>query len=91
MALLGIVAGMLGASLALPALAAPFDSPLEPSPASPTALTRRAYLPLITRPIVSCAPTGETYGMLEPIDPATGDVSRHPDINLAVRGYSHDR
>jgi hypothetical protein len=62
--------------------ATPFESPLTPS-----ALTPRAYLPLIIRPIAACAPTGESYGTLEPIDLATGDVSQHPDINLAVRGF----
>src|SRR5512139_1720589 len=86
-ALLGIVVGTLGASSAAPALATQFESPLAP-PASALALTPRAYLPLITRPTGStCTPTGQTYGTLKPIDPATGDVSRHPDMNLAVRGY----
>jgi len=63
--------------------ATPFESPL-----ATFALTPRAYLPLVTNPIVSCTPTGETFGTLEPIDPATGDVSQHPDMNLAIRGYS---
>jgi hypothetical protein len=56
----------------------------------PLALTRRAYLPLISRgPAAStaCTPTGQTYGKLQPFDTATGDVSKHPDMNLAVRGY----
>ena len=87
MVLLGIAVVMLSASLALPALAAPFDSPLGSSPASPAALRPRAYLPLVIRPIVSCASTGEVYGTLEPIDPAAGNVAQHPDVNLAVRGY----
>jgi hypothetical protein len=63
-------------------VATPFRSPLAPA-----ALTPRVYLPLIARPIVSCSPTGETYGTLEPIDPASGDISQHPDMNLAVRSY----
>lgn len=84
---LGIIIGALSASSAAPALATQFESPLEP-PASALALRPRAYLPLLTRPTGSaCTPTGQTYGTLEPIDPATGDVSRHPDMNLAVRGY----
>ena len=87
MVLLGIAVVMLSANLALPALAAPFDSPLGSSPASPPALRSRAYLPLVIRPIVSCASTGEAYGTLEPIDPAAGNVAQHPDVNLAVRGY----
>jgi hypothetical protein len=63
-------------------MAAPFESPL-----ATFALTPRAYLPLIVHPIVPCVPTGESYDTLAPINPATGDVSQHPDINLAVRGY----
>ncbi len=65
------------------AWAAPFASPQIVS-----ALTPRAYLPLVIRPIASCTPTGETYGTLEPIDPAGGDIAQHPDMNLAVRGYT---
>jgi hypothetical protein len=49
------------------------------------------YLPLLMTSAVispvSCA-TGETYGTLDPIDPATGDISQHPDMNLAVRSYT---
>jgi len=63
--------------------AAPFESPL-----AIFALTPRAYLPLVARPIAPCTPTGETYGTLAPIDPALGDVSQQPDVNLAIRGYS---
>jgi hypothetical protein len=85
--LLGIAVETLSASIALPALAAPFGSPLGSSPASPAALSSRAYLPLVRRPIVSCASTGEAYGTLEPIDPAAGNVAQHPDMNLAIRGY----
>jgi hypothetical protein len=58
------------------------------APLKPLALTPRAYLPLVARPIVPCTPTGETYGTLAPIDPALGDVSQQPDVNLAIRGYS---
>jgi len=81
--LVALVIVMSSASVVTPALATQFESPLLP-----TALTRRAYLPLVARPIGSCAPTGEAYGTLEPIDPAGGDVSQHPDINLAIRGYT---
>lgn len=85
--LFGIVSGTLGTRIAAPALATPFESPLE-SPAASLALTPRAYLPFVTRPSSSaCTPTGESYGTLEPIDPAAGDVSQHPDVNLAIRGY----
>ena len=85
MVLLGVVTPR--PSLTLPALAAPFDSPLGSSPVAPAALRSRAYLPLVARPDVSCASTGEAYGTLEPIDPAAGNVAQHPDVNLAVRGY----
>jgi hypothetical protein len=61
----------------------PFESPLIVS-----ALTPRAYLPLVARPIDLCGPTGETYGTLAPIDPASGDMSQHPDVNLVIRGYT---
>jgi hypothetical protein len=63
-------------------------------PQATTALTTYLYLPLIsappteTMPISGCAATGETYGTLDPIDPAGGDVSQHPDVNLAIRGYT---
>jgi hypothetical protein len=58
-----------------------------------TQMTSYTYLPLITNPptdtlpLTVCVPTGETYGTLDPIEPATGDVAQHPDMNLAVRGY----
>ena len=86
-ALVPIVIGMLSASVAASAQATAVESTLG-LPASAPALTPRAYLPLIARPTGSaCTPTGQTYGALEPIDPATGDISQHPDMNLAVRGY----
>jgi hypothetical protein len=86
-AFLAIVSGALSANSAAPALPTQFESPLEP--ASALALAPRAYLPLVIRPTGSaCTPTGQAYGTLEPIDPATVDVSKHPDMNLAVRGYS---
>ncbi len=54
-----------------------------------TTLTAYAYLPLIAGSISSaCAPTGQAYGVIDTIDPAAGDVSVQPDINLAVRGYT---
>ena len=83
----GMALVMWSASAAPRAQATQFDSPVELL-ASALALTPRAYLPLIVRPSgPACAPTGQTYGQLAPIDPATGDMSKHPDINLAVRGY----
>ncbi len=87
--LFGMVMGMLSASAAALPLATQFESPLEPQLA-PLALTPRAYLPLISRALGSgsaCTPTGQTYGQLAPFEPATGDMSKHPDVNLAVRGY----
>ena len=54
---------------------------------SQSTLNHQVYLPLVVRG-ASCEPiAGETYGTLPPIDPAAGDVSTHPDINLAVRGF----
>jgi hypothetical protein len=85
--LLGIVGLPPRAGLAQPVLVTSLDSPLGSSPAAPDALRPRAYLPLVLRPSVSCASTGEVYGTLEPIDPAAGNVAQHPDVNLAVRGY----
>ncbi len=57
-------------------------------PPSAAALTPRAYLPLVARSKDPCTPTGETYGTLDPNDPAIGDMSTQPDVNLAVRGYA---
>ena len=85
-ALFGIALVMSSTTAARPALATTFESPAE-LPASAGALRPRAYLPLVARPLMSCAPTGEAYGVLAPIDPATGDMSQHPDVNLAIRGY----
>jgi hypothetical protein len=80
---LAVLIALAGLNSAQPGVGAiPFESPL-----AAFALTPRAYLPLIVRPIVPCTPTGETYGTLEPINPAAGDVSQHPDVNLAIRGY----
>ncbi len=77
-----------GAARAPRAQAAQFESPLK-LPTSALALQPRAYLPLIVRPSGSaCTPTGQTYGQLAPSEPATGDMSTHPDVNLAVRGYA---
>jgi len=85
--LFGIALGTLSVSTSASALATPFESPLE-LPMATLALTPRAYLPLIARPPGSaCTPTGQTYGQLAPFEPAIGDVSKHPDVNLAVRGY----
>lgn len=89
LALVGLVSRTLDTSVAALPLATQFESPLEP-PLAPLALTPRAYLPLIARAPGSgsaCTPTGQTYGQLPPVVPATGDVSRHPDVNLAIRGY----
>ncbi len=85
-ALVALLTGLSSANGAASARATQFESPLD-SPASTLALTPRAYLPLIIRPLASCTPTGETYGTLAPIDPAAGDMSQHPDVNLAIRGY----
>jgi hypothetical protein len=82
-ALVAITIALMSVSITASAQATVFESPLQP-----LALTPRAYLPLVVRPAGStCTPTGESYGTLDPIDPATGDVSRHPDMNLAIRGY----
>jgi hypothetical protein len=83
----GMVIVIWGASAMPSAWAAQFESPVA-LPASELALTPRAYLPLIARPSgAACTPTGQTYGQLAPSVPATGDMSTHPDVNLAVRGY----
>jgi hypothetical protein len=47
----------------------------------------RVYLPVISKPEDVCRPTGERYGTLE-ITPETLSAETHPDINLAVRGYT---
>ena len=47
----------------------------------------RAYLPIISKPEDVCRPTGEEYGTLD-ITPETLSAETHPDINLAVRGYT---
>jgi len=47
----------------------------------------RAYLPIISKPDDVCRPTGESYGTLQ-ITPETLSAETHPDINLAVRGYT---
>jgi hypothetical protein len=47
----------------------------------------QTYLPIISKPDDVCRPTGETYGMLQ-ITPETLSAETHPDINLAVRGYT---
>ena len=84
----GMVLVMWGAPAALQARATQFESPVE-LPVSALALTRRVYLPLIVRAGGSaCTPTGQTYGQLAPSEPATGDMSKHPDVNLAIRGYA---
>jgi hypothetical protein len=63
--------------------------PREDALSTTEALTRYVYLPLIAHPEENpCRATGETYGTLEPIDPAAGDVSQHPDVNLAIRSYT---
>ena len=78
---------MWSANAAPRAWATQFESPVE-LPTSAPALTPRSYLPLIVRPSgPACASTEQTYGQLAPIEPATGDMSKHPDVNLAVRGY----
>jgi hypothetical protein len=57
-------------------------------------MTTYTYLPLIsnppadTVPLTGCVPTGETYGTLNPDDPPASNVAQHPDMNLAVRGYT---
>jgi hypothetical protein len=59
-----------------------------------TEMTTYLYLPLITNPptdtvpLTVCVPTGETYGTLDPDDPPASNVAQHPDMNLAVRGYT---
>jgi hypothetical protein len=65
------------------------SQPLRENALSATeALTSYVYLPLIVSPTDPCTPTDETYGTLAPIEPAGGDVSQHPDVNLAIRSYT---
>ncbi len=80
---LSVVLSMNSARRMVLARSASPSSVLRASPA----LTHDIYLPLVVNPIVLCAPTGETYGTLEPTNPAGGDMSQHPDVNLALRGY----
>jgi hypothetical protein len=81
---LSVILSMNSAPRIMLARSASPSSALRASPA----ITHYTYLPLVANPIVPCAPTGETYGALEPINPAAGDVSQHPDINLSIRGYT---
>jgi len=53
-----------------------------------TSLNYQVYLPIISRPEdVVCQPTGEIYGTMQ-VTPETFSAETHPDINLAVRGYT---
>ena len=45
------------------------------------------YLPIIVKPEDVCRSTGASYGSI-PVTPRTGAPETHPDINLAVRGYT---
>ena len=47
----------------------------------------QTYLPIISKPDDVCRPTGESYGTLQ-ITPESFSSETHPDINLAVRGYT---
>jgi len=47
----------------------------------------QTYLPIISKPEDVCRLTGESYGTLQ-ITPETLSAETHPDINLAVRGYT---
>jgi hypothetical protein len=47
----------------------------------------QTYLPIISKPEDVCRPTGENYGTW-PITTETFSAETHPDINLAVRGYT---
>ncbi len=86
-----LMLGLLSVNSPPRAEAAPtFQSPLTSLPDSPAA-TRRTFLPVISRSGASsspCTPTGQTYGRLPPVAPAGGDISKHPDVNLAIRGYA---
>jgi hypothetical protein len=65
------------------------SQPLREDALSATeALTSYVYLPLIVSPADPCTPTDETYGTLSVEEPAGGDVSQHPDVNLAIRNYT---
>ncbi len=60
-------------------------------PKSPGAIVPRVRLPLIMTPgssASSCQSVNQNYGRISPINPASGDVATHPDMNLAVRGYA---
>ncbi len=74
--LLGLLGGLLLIGLPQPGRA---DN-------APLALKPRARLPLIVKS-QACGATGESYGRWSPSNPYDGDVSAHPDMNLAVRGY----
>ena len=67
-------------------LAASAGSMLETARAAPSA-DHFVYLPVVMKS--GCAPIpGATYDTLPPSNPATGvDMSMHPDVNLAMRGY----
>lgn len=71
--------------IGLAAVTAPLGWRAEQGRAAAT-LTPRVRLPLIMS-AKGCAPTGEVYGTLPPTNPYGGDVSIHPDMNLAVRSY----
>lgn len=47
----------------------------------------KVYLPLVMRPAVCQAIPGESYGVT-PVTPELSSAETHPDLNLAVRGYS---
>jgi hypothetical protein len=47
----------------------------------------QTYLPIISKPEDVCRPTGESYEFMQ-ITPETSSAETHPDINLAVRGYT---
>ncbi|HTP09515.1 MAG TPA: hypothetical protein VMP08_14770 [Anaerolineae bacterium] len=93
-----VVIVLLGVNQAQPVVVAQSAASVTTSSAdklhATTEMTTYLYLPLIsnsiaeTATITDCDPTGETYGSLDPIDPAVGDMSQHPDMNLAVRGYT---
>lgn len=48
----------------------------------------QAYLPIVSKPVISCQIPGQSYGSSPIIPPATNiPMERHPDMNLSVRGY----